>query len=274
MSLIKYAFTFVMSLMVLAPAMAQEETDTYNQNSVLPISKHDQLYRKRVWRRMDLKEKQNKPFFSKNNEITQFIIDAVLEGALPVYTSDSLNKRMPKEQFIKNISLPVFEDEDDEWASEGDDWGDSSEEEVTSNPYYFANSFSVLEIMEDVIFDRKRSRLYFDIQSVCMWLPARDKDPDDTPLDEPVGFFKYKDLESLFRSNPDDAIWYNRKNENYHLNLADAFLLRQFHARIIKVSNPDDLSLEEIYPTTKRALFASQEEEFKMMEMEHNLWEF
>ena len=40
------------------------EVDGYNPNSVRPIHESDQLYKTRVWRRMDLREKQNKPFFS------------------------------------------------------------------------------------------------------------------------------------------------------------------------------------------------------------------
>ena len=249
-------------------ATAQEDNKNYNENSVYPINKEDQLFRKRIWRRLDLKEKQNQPLFSKNNEITRFLINHVLDGSLTPYKGDSLTSTFTIAEFREAIKIPTGSVEGDIFAS-SDDQGAAIEE------FYFPKNFSILEMMEDVIFDKVRSRLYFDIQSICMWLPARDKDQTvDTPLDEPIAFFKYKELEKLFRENPTEAIWYNRVNPAEHKNIADAFLLRLFKGRIIKVDNPSDALLEDIYSTQRQALYASQEEEFKLMEMEHNLWEY
>ena len=56
---------------------AQEEGQAYNEHSVYPINYTNQMYKRTVWRRMDLKEKQNRPFFSTSNEITRIIIEAV-----------------------------------------------------------------------------------------------------------------------------------------------------------------------------------------------------
>ena len=55
-------------------AFAQEVQDLeiqYNPNSINPIAVYEQLYKVRVWRNIDLKEKQNKGFFAKNGEITK-----------------------------------------------------------------------------------------------------------------------------------------------------------------------------------------------------------
>jgi gliding motility associated protien GldN len=265
---------------VASVSIAQEERLTYNENSVYPIPYANQMYKRTVWRRMDLKEKQNRPFFSTSNEITRIIIDAVKDGLLYPYQDDSLNKRMSKEQFFENLKLPT-EEEDDFGADAGfgDDsgaWGDSGwgDENGTSTPevqYYDATQLNIMRIKEDMIFDKVRSRLYWDIQSFELILPATEV---ATGLEKSVGVFRYKDLEELFRSWPDRAIWYNRQNTAHHRNMADAFLLRLFNARVVKVSNPRDDMIQDISPDQKSALIKSQAEEYKLIEYEHNLWEY
>ena len=260
---------------------AQEEKLTYNDLSVYPIPFANQMYKRTVWRRMDLKEKQNSPFFSTNNEITRLIIDAVEDGLIYPYEDDSITKRMSKEQFLENLKLPT-DDVDELGATDagfGDDtggwggdagWGD----EVKTAPsiqYYDATQLNILRIKEDMIFDKVRSRLYWDIQSIEMIIPATEV---ATGIEKTVGVFSYKDLEKLFRSMPDRAIWYNRQNTADHRNMADAFLLRLFNARVVKVSNPRNDWIQDISPDQKSALYSSQQEEYKLIEYEHNLWEY
>ncbi len=58
-----------------------------------------------------------------------------------------------------------------------------------------SDEYSVLDIKEDWVFDRKRSRLYYDIQTVGIVIPA-EKSPSG--LETQVAYFKYKDLDKLF----------------------------------------------------------------------------
>ena len=261
---------------------AQEEKATVNEHSVYPIPFANQMYKRTVWRRMDLKEKQNRPFFSTSNEITRIIIDAVNSGLIYPYEDDSLNKRMSKEQFLENLKLPTDDDDDfgaTDDAGFGDDsggwggdsgWGDE-EETVSSIQYYDATQLNIMRIKEDMIFDKVRSRLYWDMISMEMIIPATEV---ATGIEKTVGVFRYKDLEQLFRSMPDRAIWYNRQNTAHHRNMADAFLLRLFSARVVKVSNPRNDWIQDISPDQRSALYKSQQEEYKLIEYEHNLWEF
>jgi gliding motility associated protien GldN len=268
-------------------SIGQEERLTYNENSVYPIPYANQMYKRTVWRRMDLKEKQNRPFFSTSNEITRLIIDAVNNGLIYPYLDDSLNKRMTKEQFLENLKLPTDEDQfgaatpddsgfgDEAAAPAGADWSSSGwGDEQTDKPkeqFYDATQLNIVRIKEDMIFDKVRSRLYWDIQSIELIIPATEV---ATGIEKTVGVFKFKDLEQLFRSMPDRAIWYNRQNTAQHRNMADAFLLRLFSARVVKVSNPQDDWIQDLAPDLKSALIKSQEEEHKLIEYEHNLWEY
>jgi gliding motility associated protien GldN len=258
-------------------SFAQEEGLTSNENSVYPIPFNNQMYKRTIWRRMDLKEKQNRPFFSTSNEITRIIIDAVRDGLLYAYEDDSLNKRMSKEQFFENLKLPT--DEPDDFGSDdsgfgdtaGGGWGDEEETAPEADQYFDASQLYIMRIKEDMIFDKVRSRLYWDIQSIELMIPT---DQTATGLEVPIGVFRYIDLEKIFRSMPDKAIWYNRQNTAHHRNMADAFLLRLFNARVVKIANDRDDWLQDISPDEKSALYKSQQEEYKLIEYEHNLWEY
>jgi Gliding motility associated protein GldN len=296
--------------------------------SVHPIDPSNVLYRITNWRRMDLKEKINQPFFSKNNEITKFLIDGVKSGVLTAYTNDSVSTVLSMEAFTKNMQMEdtggdALSDEekkagfgdaaaaDDGWgnakpssttpAKKGatpaagavdDGWGGTTPAKgttaakgapATSQPAsngfgnsgtvaaeYFSRDLTILNIKEDYIFDKQRSRAYNSIQTITIIIPA---EKTVKGFDVEVASFRYKDLDQYFRSNP-KCVWYNFQNIAQHKNMADAFDLRLFNARIIKQSNPGDQYLVDLYKGEKAGLRASEQLEYKLMEFEHNLWEY
>src|SRR5690606_28687775 len=137
---------------------------------------------------------------------------------------------------------------------------------------HLPNEVSILESKEDMIFDKKRSIMVYDIQSIRMIIPA---EKFETGLYRPVATFRYKDLVELFRSMPEEAIWFNPQNSAQHRNLADAFELRLFNGRITKVSNPQNLEIMDIYSSSQKdGLIKSLQIEQELIEFEHNLWEF
>ena len=275
--------------------------DGFNPNSVRPIHETDQLYKTRVWRRMDLREKQNKPFFSENRRITRVLIESVLNGTLYPYTNDSCVTRMSKEKFIENMTIPtdapmLTEEEkamgfgqeettaDDGW---GGGWGDEpadagqgaegtavADAAPAQESYLFTpRDVSVIEIMEDIIFDKERGRQYYDVQSVTMILPPENF--PNTGLLKEVASFRYKDLIRVFQENPEIAVWVNPKNDAMHLNLEHAFDLRLYSAHIIKYSNPDDSRIVDMVEGDRRqALLKSLNYEYKLLEREHEVWEY
>ncbi len=291
---------------VSSPVVAQEKSQEYNENSVRPIRESDILLKKRVWRRIDLKEKQNKPFFAFNNEISKIMLEAVKAGVLTPYANDSLKTRMSREDFLDNLQMPntevalteeekamgFTEESNDGWdTNSGWDNNGSANNNGTANNAaadtaatgnttastsntneFLPGQITILELMEDMIFDKRRSRLYWDVQGVKLVIPASQF---ETGLERVVAVFKYKDVEALFRSMPGEAIWFNPHNSAAHMNLADAFTLRLFSGRITKVANPDDSMLIDIYNRSpKDGLMASQWTEMQLLEMEHELWEF
>src|SRR5215204_7001323 len=97
----KVILSVFLSASCVAGAMAQEVQDLevqYNPNSLNPIPLYEQHYKVRVWRNIDLKEKQNKGFFAKNGEISKLIAEAVKSGEITdVYATDSLTTKISKE---------------------------------------------------------------------------------------------------------------------------------------------------------------------------------
>src|SRR5688572_30952679 len=87
--------------------MAQEVQDIevqYNPNSLDPIALYEQHYKVRVWRNIDLREKQNKGFFARNGELTKLIVEALKSGELTdIYAYDSLTTKISKDDFMSRL---------------------------------------------------------------------------------------------------------------------------------------------------------------------------
>lgn len=296
----------VFSLICSFASLAQEKPIAPNQNSVRPIDEADVHYRARLWRRMDLNEKINQPFFSMNSEISKFLLEWVKAGVLTPYTNDSLQVKLSPAAFVENLKMEettgdgelseaeraagfgaevAKETKKTDAKTEGTDdgWGGAkatatpgaakddfeAKPAVSTVAYYFPKELSILEIKEDAVIDRKRSRLYFDIQALTLIIPASKT---KAGFDKPVASFRYKDVYKLFRSNA-NCIWYNSDNEMQHKNMADAFDLRLFQARIIKKGNAENKYLTDLFSGDKEGLLMSQQLEYKLLELEHEMWE-
>ena len=271
-------------------------SSTFSQEELAPLVKPEVdetqiMFKKTIWRRMDMTEKQNRPFFSKNGEVSRLLIEAVDEGLLTPYRSDSCVNFMPDIIFVSNISV---EREDNPFVGGGfssggfdsfdDDSGDNASDQTDDGPRLEEipeNLFSVLYIREETIFDRNRSRMYNYIRSLSLALPR-----DAGSLYNPAGFekkvahFRYDDVVALFRGPYSDrANYYNMHNPGKHMNMSDAFELRLFRAPIVKISNPEDLDIREIYSEELAAnplkpIVVQQQYEYDLMEYESELWEY
>ncbi|MBX9852752.1 MAG: gliding motility protein GldN [Cytophagaceae bacterium] len=237
------------------------------------VHESDMMFKKTVIRAVDLREKQNKPFFSKNRELTTLIFEAVKNGNLKPYSNDSLAKQLTVEEFLANMQLPGDAPMDTLEAQSlyPDDW-EKMMAQQNAPQYYFGKDLYQMEIREDVIFDKQKARMIYDIQAITIYVPA-DHPTNIKGIQMAVASFKYCDLINAFKDNP-NAISFNPQNDAQHKSLADAFELRLFSSYIVKVSNPDDMFLTDIYRDQYTGLMASQWAAHEILEFEHNLWEF
>jgi gliding motility associated protien GldN len=281
-------------------AFAQIEEQQYNPNSIDPIALYEQHYKVRLWRQVDLTEKQNKGFFAVNGEISRIILDLIKSGELDVYKDDSLKSKSTKEDAINSlvrseaITYPAWDPASSYYQADIVTFNGSNYEAQADNtgvnPTESPNgewavtrqgqalSFEARDVVrlwvkEDLIFDKRRSRLYYDIQSIQLWVFD-----DVQGFYKPVGIVRYKDVEAKFRQYPERSIWFNRQNTAQNKNFADAFLLRLFHGVIIKIENPDDIDIVSMITASGGNRFEGVYEMYRqenlLMEREHNLWEY
>jgi hypothetical protein len=175
-------------------AIAQEYEGQINPNSLIPIARYEQLFKVRVWRNIDLREKQNKGYFARGNEITKLILDAVKSGELAdIYYKDSVNRKMPKDEFMGALvaqqgqNFPPWDPSQDWYAGDRVTVGGKNYEAIVdsrgvnpvgSNDWQQTSAGKAVEFLpfeiykltmqEDIIFDKRRSRLYYDIQAIQM----------------------------------------------------------------------------------------------------------
>ena len=305
---------------------AQEQATTASSTgSHRPIPPSDQMFRKSIWRQVDLREKQNKPMFSEGKEISRVILEAVRRGELQAYKNDSLTSTLTPTEITGNMS---YADEavklsDEEKAAGfsqsdlgggGDDWGApkpkggaTAKGKTVRQPKLGANGKPLkdkkgkiiyetvavtpppppappanlyrykdlyeMELKEDMIFDKKRSRMYHDIKSIGLFVPST-LPANTSGIEKPIGYFKYSDLVKVFRNNPQNAIWFNAENDAQHKNLADAFELWLFNSYITKVSNAGNSRLDDIYGGAQQGILAAQQTAADLVEYEYNLWSF
>ncbi|MGI4743767.1 MAG: gliding motility protein GldN [Janthinobacterium lividum] len=323
----------LVALTAAVAARAQEQaaaTATTGAIRAIPVS--DQMFRKTIWRAIDLREKQNRPMFSDGKEISRVIIDAVKRGELQAYKNDSVTSTFTAKEMSANMSYPIeapisADADGGDWGAPAapkkgaakkpvdDGWGapvaaskkpastkrvavlDSKGKPVKKNgkvvyktvpissvaaapppapatsAEYRPKEIYQMELSEEMIFDKKRSRMYHQIKTISLKLPSTLAS-NVSGLEKNIATFKYADLVKVFRNNPQTAIWFNAQNDAQHKNLADAFELWLFNSYITKVSNPANDDLASQYGGEREGLLAAQQTAADLVEYEYNLWSF
>ena len=281
---------FVISLIVLGLSKIGICQDPLN--SVYTVPSEEKMYKNTIWREMNLKEKINTPFFSKDRQISGILVEAMKSGLLQGYKPDitlpatkheedgilSGLERMSKDEFLEAISLKQEESGGEDWgggAAEGGAGGGWDAAPAADDPFAPTEIqvFDMTNILleEDIFFDKVRSRMYNEIKTLTI------RYMDATGVYKPIVTLDYREVETFFRENPEKAIWYNLQNSGQHRNMADAFLLKLYHAKIVKMTrnNPEGNQLIAMYGgDPELVLYKSQELEFKLAEYESDLWEY
>jgi len=297
----KFVSIFFLSLGLAGVAIAQQDT-VYNPNSTERIPYYEQLYRFRVERIVDLNEKQNAGFKSAQSDIADFLIRSIKNGTITAYDDSVKNVKKAEDILVSNQAIvePPYNATKSYFSSEtasyngknyqstrNDNQGNLPTDNqwwelaASQTEYFTKDQIVAITIIEDVIFDKRRSRLYYDIQAIG--LQAQKSGSTDI---NPIAYIQYKDFFNLVEKTAhskdwkerDKVLWRNRYNPAENRTFTDAFKLRLFHGVIVKVENPGDRSIQQIYEMNGRSygesVFARWEEEMRMMEKEHNLWEY
>lgn len=235
----------------------------YDPLSVRKVHVSDVMYKMQVWRVMDLREKCNQPFLASGNEITKAICDAVFSGKLNAYAKDSLTVLLTSEQFKEKLTDPSSAQVD----------ADGNPIAGTGTPF-MPRQLYTLKFRENLLFDKQRSRFYYDIQTITLFIPAEFNTIKGTETE--VASFRYTDVARVFKNMP-NARWYNSQNRAEDKKISDAMDLRLFCSRILKISNPKDQMIEDMpeYRDSPRSvLVASQKYEYELVAKENEVWDY
>lgn len=247
-------------------------------HSMHPVANENTMFRRTLWFRIDLRQKQNEPMFATNHELPRIIINAVREGKIKPFRNDSLQTRLSLAEFEERMIRPEAKKPDSAINMElfetgGFELEDEEEKKpVTTRTKFRVGDMYLIEFKQDLVFDRVHSRMTNDIQAISIIIPA-SLNPKGVEIN--LGSFSYRELvEQVFRDNP-QAIWYNPMNQAEHRTYEDAFDMWLFSAQLVKFANPQDATIEDMTAyNSKQSLIAAQKAWYKLIEFEALLWSY
>jgi gliding motility associated protien GldN len=233
-----------------------------------PIREADVMWKRRITRYIDLREKMNLPlYFPIGNDVnglrslTNVLYKAVTEEvSLRVYSSatDDFSVELTPGD-VKKITEKSFE------KTVPSSLDPSVDSVITVTESFSPNRVKKLMIKEEWFFDKQRSVLDVRILGISLLYEQEDKDKGDMPI-----FWVYFPEARTLLAKYDV---FNRQNPSERRSFDDIFWKRQFSSYIVKEENVYDRSINE-YKKGMDALLESNKIKDEIIIFEHDLWEF
>lgn len=235
----------------------------------------DAVYRHKIWREIDTREKINLPFrysADENNGNQRFIsilLQAIQDSAVTVFSNvdDRFTTPMTKSEVAKviggdSVSVPIY-----------DSAGNLTGNKFMRNDINL-DSFYKFRIKEEVVFDKESSRLFFRILGIA---PVKNI---ITTMGINIGeselfWVYYPDMRPVFAKYE----VYNGKNFGARMSWEELFESRMFYGRIIKstIDNPYDLYIKNykgLSDNTILQLLEGENIKDKIFNYEQDLWSY
>ncbi len=236
------------------------------------IREADVLWKKRVWREIDTREKQNIGFRYQGDENTgggmfiEILIDAIKRGKVSSYSSfdDRFTTKLSKEQLLEQLTAKP-----DTIEVEDPVTGEKVRKIVQHD--FNPETITTFTIKEDWIFDRNQGKMVVRIVGIA---PKRDVygEAGDYRGQQTMFWLSYPELRGVL-SNYEV---FNPNNDVYRYTWDEFFESRQFSSKITKVSNSLNQRYEDIYGTDARgkmeALYEGQQNANEIFNKEHDMW--
>lgn len=234
------------------------------------IREADIMWKKRVWREIDTRERQNLPFRYVGDDQTgggtfiEILLDAVKRGkikAYSVYGGDNFSKALTKEQIMEMlVGAPDTIIQIDPVTEE--------ETRVISNRDFNPDLVTKYRIKEDWIMDRNIGRMVVRIIGIA---PMRDKIDDEGNFraSYPMLWIYYPELRPVMAQYE----VFNPENDVHRLTWDEFLEGRYWSGRIIQASNPFGFTTFQGQGySDMEALYEGQRLQQKLIDKEHDMW--
>lgn len=238
-----------------------------------PLRTSDVMWLKRVWRRMDLREKMNHIYYYPTVEINdrRSMFDVIKNGLLvegtltaydpgPLGDQDEFTQPMTVDDVKKLLmSVDTMETENPltgEW------------EQVLVPNDVKSEHIKWYDIKEEWFFDNQRSVMDVRIIGIC---PMKEKFNDFGESMGPQALFWIYYPQARYQFVNQEV--FNRQNDAERRTLEDMIWKRQFSSYILKESNVYDRFIAQ-YKTRLDALLEADKIKEQMFFVEHDVWHF
>jgi gliding motility associated protien GldN len=254
------------------------EQNLIKDRSPLPyenIREDDAVYRVRVWREIDAREKLNLPFRyaatedNGNQRFISILVRAIKNGDITAFDASDDRFTTP---ITPDAAIAAFGsglDTVPKYDRDGNIAGYQVREKAVD-----PDSIYKFRIKEEWIFDKEASRLFVRILGIAPVIGRKLSNGDPIPNSEgPVWWVYYPDARAVLAKSE----VFNPKNFGARMSWEDLFESRMFSSYIIKSSfdNPFDLDLAAVYPNnTLFRLLEGEKIKSKIFDYEQGLWQY
>lgn len=256
------------------------ETSTLRDRTPLPyehLRADDALFRHKIWREIDTREKMNLPFrysADENNGNQRFIsilFKAIQDSLVTVFDAqidDRFTTPMTKADIVKKMAgdpivVPIY-----------DSLGNVVRYDEKTRDIVL-DSFYKFRIKEEVIFDKESSRLFWRILGIAPVVNVYTAQTNQLVGTQELFWVYYPDMRPVFAKYE----VYNGKNFGGRMSWEELFESRMFYGRIVKssVDNPYDKFIDQIPGMKDNGILQLLEGENikeKIFNYEQDLWSY